>query len=103
MRLIHDSRTDADVVDGELAALDLARFGNLERRQRDELVGPLQVVVLQERLVDLLGETCFVFGIGLHRVEMFWPLGEARVQSHAAPDGLAVRIVPRAVASSEKK
>ena len=80
MRLVLDARPDANLIDGEFAAVAHARLGYFERRERDKLVGPLEVVVLQRRLVNLLGEFRLILGIGLHRIEVLRPLDERAVK-----------------------
>src|SRR4051812_10524670 len=54
MRLVADTGPDADLVNGVFAALDGARLRDVNRGQRNQLVGALEVVVLEQRLVHLL-------------------------------------------------
>ena len=103
MGLIGDSRADADLVDGELAALDLPRLRHLQRRERDQLVGPLQVVVLERRLVHLLREPRLVLGVGLHRVEVLRPLDERRIQRVRSPLRSGIGIVPDFSAAGKRR
>src|SRR4051812_25958816 len=102
MRLVADARPDADFVNSELAALNHARLGHLERAERNELVGALEVVVLQRRLVHLLGEFCLVIRIGLHRIEVLWTLDEGAIEDALATLGRRIRIVPDFTAAAEK-
>src|SRR3954466_6163948 len=103
MRLVADARPDADFVNRVLAALDHARLGYFERAERNELVGPLEVVVLQRRLVDLLGEFRLVLRIGLHRIEVLWTLDEGAIEDALAALGRRIRIVPDFAAAAEKQ
>src|SRR3954471_13834351 len=54
VRLVADAGPDADLVNGVLAALDGSRLRNLNRGQRNQLVGALEVVILEQRLVSLI-------------------------------------------------
>src|SRR3954469_21490043 len=103
MGLILDARADANFVDGEFAALDHARLGHFERGKRDELVGPLQVVVLQRRLVHLLREFRLVLGIRLHRIEVLRPLDERAIEDALPTLGGGIGIVPDFAATAQKQ
>ena len=85
----------------ELAAFDLFRLRQLRGGQRDQLIGPLQVVVLQRRLEDLAREERLVDGVGLHRIEVLG-LHERRVQDVGASLRARIRIVPDLAAAREK-
>src|SRR5689334_337774 len=103
MRLETDARLEVDFVDRELAALDQARLRSLDRGERDQLVGPLQVVVLERRLVDLAGEDRLVGGVGLHGVEVLRPLREDRIEDVLAALGRRVGIVPDFATAREEQ
>src|SRR5687768_2657960 len=103
MRLVVDARTDANLVHRELAALYLLRLRHFRRRQRDELVGPLEIVILKWRLVDLAREERLVHGVGLHRIEVLRPLHERGVKDVGGPLGARIRIVPDLAAARQKQ
>jgi hypothetical protein len=69
----------------------------------DQLVGPLEVVVLQRRLVDLRREGDLVLAVGLHRIEMLGPVGEGAVKDVPAPVRRRIGIVPGAAAGREQQ
>jgi hypothetical protein len=82
----------------------------VEARLRDGLGGgrgqlerSLQVVVLQRRLVDLRREGDLVLAVRLHRVEVFGPVGEGRVENVAAPIRRRIGVVPGAAAGREQQ
>src|SRR3954468_8373513 len=103
MRLVADAGPDADLVNAVLAALDGPRLRHVNRGQRNQLVGALEVVILEQRLVDLLGELRFILGVGLHRVEVLRPGDEARVKDVLAALGGWVGIVPDLAASGGQR
>src|SRR6185295_15302067 len=94
VRLVADAGPDAQLIDRELAALDRARLRDVRRGQRNELVRALEVVILEQRLVDLLRELRFVLGVRLHRVEVLRPRNEARVKDALAALRGRIGIVP---------
>jgi hypothetical protein len=67
------------------------------------MVGPLEVVVLQRRLVDLGREGDLVLAVGLHRIEMLGPIGEGGVQDVPAPVRRRIGIVPGTAAGGEQQ
>jgi hypothetical protein len=60
-------------------------------------------VVLQRRLVDLLGELRLVLRIGLHRIEVLGPIDEARIENALAAFIARIRIVPDFAASRNQR
>src|SRR3970040_2397825 len=102
MRLIPDPRTNADFIDGEFPAVDASRFGQLDGGERDQLVRPLQVVVLQQRFIDLLRKDRLVLRVRLHRIEMLGTLGEREIQDALAALRRRIGVVPDLYASGEK-
>ena len=115
MRLIHDAGLDMYFVDavGNLGArrgirhlsicgIVVSRLGHCRSSQRGELVRPLEIVVLQRRHVDLRREHRFVFGIGLHRIEMLGPLGKRRVENILTGLLHRIGIVPGSAARAER-
>ena len=107
VRLIADPRPDADLVLGErhgrrrrigrkLLPRSVEQPGprHLERGLRHELVGPLEVVVLERRLVDLLDEAPFVGGVGARRIERLRPVDERAVEEVLSAIGGRIGIVP---------
>ncbi|EXI75171.1 MAG: hypothetical protein AW07_01408 [Candidatus Accumulibacter sp. SK-11] len=116
MRLIADSRADADLVDADgdrrrrrvgrqlaPAGVEVAWHRHRLAGQRNQRIGPLQVVVLQRRLVDLRRERDLVLGVGLHRIEMLRAFGERGVENVAAAFGARVRIVLLAAAGTQQQ
>ncbi|TLD46669.1 MAG: hypothetical protein FAZ92_01031 [Accumulibacter sp.] len=116
MRLVADSRADADLVDADgdrrrrrvgrqlaAAGVEVARHRHRLAGQRNQRIRPLQVVVLQWRLVDLRRERDLVLGVGLHRIEMLGTLGERGVEDVPAALGAWVRIVLLAAAGTQQQ
>src|SRR5690606_4056311 len=85
------------------AAVDLARPGYLDRGQRNQLVRPLEIVVLKRRLVDLASEERLVGGIGLHGIEMLRALDEAGIEDVRLALRSRIRIVPDVAAAALQK
>jgi hypothetical protein len=116
MRLVTDARLDGDDI---IRERDPCRIGVIRQRPslriqvarlrhrfgggRDQLVGPLEVVVLQRRLVDLGREGDLVLAVGLHRIEMLGPLGEGAVEDVPAPVRRRIGIVPGTAAGCEQQ
>ena len=116
VRLITDSRADLDLVDAagdrlarrvdrQFAALRIkvARHRNRLRAGRDQGIGTLEIVVLQQRLVDLRGEHAFVLAVRLHRIEMLGPLGERRIEDILAALAGRIRVVLLAAARGKQQ
>jgi hypothetical protein len=106
MRLVANARANVNVVNtardlgGRCVGRQLAALGVVVARHRYALTGrrnqrvrPLQVVVLQRRLVDLRSEGDFVLAVRLHRIEVFRTLGEGRIENIFAALGLRIGIV----------
>ncbi len=115
MRLIEDPLSNADVVlavrdtvgrsvprEHASSRVEKARLRNLGRGGWDELVRPLEVMILQRSLVDLLDDVVFVRGIRLGRIQVLWPFDEEGVEDvfPALPGG--IRIVPDAATAGER-
>ena len=112
MGLIADAGPDVDVVDavghrrrvgvlgqGPAGSVEMARLGHFRGGKGDQGVGPLEVMVLQGRLVDLGGEGRFVLGVGLGRVQVLGTAGEGGVEDVLALVRRGIGTVPgRAVA-----
>ena len=116
MRLIAYARLDRDHIVGEgdlrrigivrkdaPLAVQIARLRHRVGCRGDQRIGPLQVVILQRRLVDLGREGDFVLAVGLHRVEMFRPVGERAVKDVPAPIRRRIRVVPCAAAGRQQQ
>ena len=115
VRLVADPRPDADLVLAErhrrrrrvrrqLASRGVEQSSprHFERRLGDQLVGPLQVVVLERRLVDLLDEAPLVGGVRAPRIERLRPLDERAVEEVLPAVGGRIGIVPLAAAAGER-
>jgi hypothetical protein len=116
MRLVADARPDVDDVVGEGDAcwigvvrqraplgVEIARLRHGLGRARNQRIGPLQVVVLQGRLVNLRREVDLVLAVGLHGIEMFGAVGEGAVKNIAAPIRRRIGVVPGAAACREQQ
>ena len=88
-----DTRLDADFIYGRSdvghrrigrqftpGLVQIARLGQRHRRIRNQLVGPLEIVILKRRLIHLRSEFGFIRRIRLCRVEVLGPLGERGVE-----------------------
>ena len=115
MGLVADTRFQTEFIDTLGDAVErrvgrqLAAFGIQKTRSRhffercrNQLIGALQVVVLERRLVDLAGKGDFILGIGLRRVEMLGPVGEGGIENVVLGVGRWVRVVPRLTATGEE-
>ncbi len=116
MRLVHHARADADLVDalrhprrigrvrqqaaGGIVAAQPRHLGGDARLQR---VRPLQIVVLQRRLDDLVQEGRLVLAVGLHRIEMLGALGEGGVQDVLTALARRIGVVPYRPASAQQQ
>ena len=98
MGLVADARPDLQLILGELPPFKLDRHRHRGGGQRNQLVGNLQIVVLQQRLVDLLRELRLVLGVRLHRVEVLGPFGKRRVQRIGAGIDRRIGVVPNLAA-----
>ena len=115
MRLITNTGPDANFVHAagngrgrRIARQDFSRHV-VKRRHRHRLgragnqfVRPLEVVVLQGRLINLCREGRFIFGIRLRRIEMLRPLGKGRIEDVLPALARWIRIVPLAAAGREQ-
>jgi hypothetical protein len=83
----------------ELEAIGLATLGQRLGRghgfgqPRNQPVGPLQVVVLEQRVVDVAGDDVLFGTVGDRRVECLGRLGEGGVEHLLAPVGVRIGIV----------
>ncbi len=98
-RLRHASRIGRHVPAGGIHG---ARPWHPLRSQRNQNVGPLQVVVLQRRLVDLGIEFRFVLAVRLHRVKVLGTFGESAVENVLAAVLRRIGIVPLLTATTEE-
>ncbi len=115
--LIADAGTDADLIHargdgGSRGALReeppggvvVAGLGHSLGGQGHQGVGPLEVVVLEGRHVDLGGEGRLVLGVGLGRVQVLGTRGEGGIEDVLARIGGGIGVVPRhAVAGREEE
>ena len=68
-----------------------------------EFVRALQIMELQRRFVDLVGEGRFVLAVGLHRIEMLGAIDKGRIQHRRIGALARVRVVPDLAAAGGKR
>ena len=88
---------------GRRLLVQITHRRHLRRRQRHQLIGALQIMVLQRRLVDLREELILVLAVGLRRVEMLGALGESGVENGLARVRSRVGIVPQPAVTGGKQ
>jgi hypothetical protein len=116
MRLVADAGLQRDHVVGEgdlrgigiagkrpPLGIDVARLRDRRGGGRHQRVGPLQVVVLQRRLIDLRRKRDLVLAVGLHGVEMLGPFGKGAVENVPAPIRRRIGVVPCAAAGRKQQ
>ena len=74
--------------------IEIDGFRDVLCDRRDQTIGPLQVMILKRRLVDLRGKNNFIGAVGLYRVEMFRTLGKRRIQNIGPGIGRRIRVIP---------
>lgn len=108
MGLVMDTLSDLDLIDAfrhrlrrrgrrqpPPLGIEKNRLRHPGSRQRRQFVGPLQVMVLQGRFVDLGDELVLVGAIGAHRIQMLWTLGERGIKDIGPGIGGRIGIVPQ--------
>ena len=116
MRLVTDARPDAYHVFAERHAggrrvlrqrialrVQVGGLGHFGRGIRNQFIRPLEVMILQRRLINVADKRIFVFAVGLHGIKMFGSLGKRRIQDIRPRIRGPVRIVPNAVAASSQQ
>ena len=116
MWLVADARANANVVNAardlggrrvgrQLAALGvvIARYRHALTGRRNQRVRPLQIVVLQRRLVNLRGEGDLVLAVRLHRIEVLGAVGEGCIEDVLAALGFRIGVVLLAAAGRQQE
>jgi hypothetical protein len=116
VRLVADAGPDANLVDAlgnrcerrigrqfNALIVVIARHRQRIAGQRNQRVRPLEVVVLQRRLVDLRRKGDLVLAVRLHRVEMLGAIGERRIENVPPALGTRIGIVLLAVAGGQQE
>ena len=113
MGLIVAAGTDADQVLGPgdrrrrgilgqrpALGVEIGQFRQALRRQRNELVGPQQKMVLEGRLVNLGQEGVFIGAIGTRRIQVLGPLFEGGIEDIGPRLPRRPGVIPGAIATA---
>jgi hypothetical protein len=84
-----DARSDLEAVD-LLAVRKLLRLGDRRRQPRDQLIGAQQIVVFEQRVVDITGDDVLGGSVGHRGIERLGRLVERGIEH--LPAEVAVRI-----------
>ncbi len=87
-----DVRADPEAV-GPVCRPAAAGLGTASARPAMRLIGPLEVVVFEQRVVDVAGDDVLVGAVGDRRVECLGRLGEGGVEHLLVPVGVGIGIV----------
>ena len=116
VRLVTHTGLDADVVDAvgdahrigvgrqfAVGAVEIARLGQGLGSRRDQLIGALEVVVLERRFEYLRYQVPLIRSIGLRRVEVLGPFSKRAVEDVLAALGRRIGVVPRISATAQQE
>ena len=87
-----DARADLEAV-GLLAVGQRLGLGHRRGEAGDQLIGPLQVVILEQRVVDVAGDDVLGRGVGHGRIERLGRLVEGGIEHLLVPVGFRVGVV----------